>query len=478
MGQATKKTVADMDFPSYKKNLTQFSGIGDNGHLWVEGCDCVALAETFGTPLYVISENQLRYNYRRFRDAFQDRYPDVEILFANKCNNSLAIRHVMNQEGAGGDCFGVNELYLALSAGTDPRSLVLNGSNKEPEEIEMAVRNGVGINLDAMDELDIVYETAKRLGRDVDVGIRLRLLLEGLESRFGADLHGSGSLAQQSTATKWGMTLEQTVELVKRIQDGMPNLHLTEVNYHLARLSHEPEDFAEMARDMVRWSAAIRDRTGWTPPCIDLGGGWTVGRPEKTGPGGEDDETTPSFEQYAEATCKGIKDECAKQGLPLPKVKIEPGRAVAANSTLLLGRVGAVKEAPGFKKWVNVDISQSFALRSATSNWHYHILAANKAAAPLTEVVDIVGPLCSTDELGKARDFPPVVRGDLVALLDCGAYAESTVACFNAQLRPATVLVCGDIAEVTTERQQMRDLLGLYKVPPRLLWQSFGAKKA
>ena len=92
-----------------------------------------------------------RYTYRQFRDAFRRHYPEVEILFANKSNNGLAYRHIMNQEGAGGDCFGVNEMYLALLAGTDPKTLVLNGSNKQTEELEMAIQNGLCINIDATD---------------------------------------------------------------------------------------------------------------------------------------------------------------------------------------------------------------------------------------------------------------------------------------------------------------------------------------
>ncbi len=144
------------------------------------------LADRFGTPLYIISENQLRYTYRRFRDAFRAAYPgEVEILFANKSNNGLAIRHIMNQEGAGGDCFGVNEMYLALLAGTNPKTLVLNGSNKEDEELEMAVFNGLCINIDAMDELDRIDAVCKRLGKEADIGIRLALDLEPLANATG-----------------------------------------------------------------------------------------------------------------------------------------------------------------------------------------------------------------------------------------------------------------------------------------------------
>src|SRR6266853_1349080 len=169
----------------FTKNFGDYIGIGPNGNLWVEGCDVQDLASRFGTPLYIISESQLRHTYRQFRDAFRKHYPDVEILFANKSNNGLAYRHIMNQEGAGGDCFGVNEMYLALLAGTNPKTLVLNGSNKEAEELEMAIVNGLCINIDAMDELEAIDATCRRLGKQADVGIRLKLDLEPLAKKEG-----------------------------------------------------------------------------------------------------------------------------------------------------------------------------------------------------------------------------------------------------------------------------------------------------
>src|SRR5580700_8718469 len=214
----------------YATNFGDFIGIGPNGNLWVDGCDVAQLAAKFGTPLYVISENQLRFTYRRFRDAFRSRYPDVEILFANKSNNGLAIRHIMNQEGAGGDCFGVNEMYLALLAGTNPKTLVLNGSNKEMQEIEMAVENGLCINIDAMDELDAIDAICRRLGKQADVGIRLKLDLEPLAKKEGVAMHGPGTLKVQSDSTKWGMSREQTVEIVKRAKQ-MPHIRLRETHF-------------------------------------------------------------------------------------------------------------------------------------------------------------------------------------------------------------------------------------------------------
>jgi diaminopimelate decarboxylase len=474
---AARVNPSKLDYPRFAFHFSEFIGIGDNGHLWVEGRDTVELAETFGTPLHVLSEGQLRHNYRRFRDAFASRYAGkVEILFANKSNNSLAVRHVMNQEGAGGDCFGVNEMYLALLAGTDPRGLVLNGSNKDPAEIEMAVANGVTINIDALDEVDVIAATCERLDRDVDVGIRVKLELPGLAKRFGTSLHGPGSMADIVSWEKWGMTYPQTAAIAQRIRQSFPRLHLTEINFHLARLDKLAEDFAVMARDMVEWCARLRRDTGWCPAWIDLGGGWTFGRKEKTGVRGVDDETTPTPEQYAEAVCAAVSDEIKRRELPLLGMRIEPGRAISGTAGIALGRVGASKDWPELgRRWVNVDLSGNH-VPWITAAHHYHIVAANKARIPGIEAVDVVGPLCTHDILGKQRTLPRLERGDLVALLDTGAYAESQSANYNAQLRPATVLVSGKNADVTTERERLSDVAGRFKVPPRLIAGSFGPR--
>jgi diaminopimelate decarboxylase len=250
-----KLSVPKLVPPTYKKNFSEFIGIGPNGNLWVEGCDVRELVARFGSPLYVISENQFRLAYRNWRDAFAKRYPMVEVLFANKSNNGLAYRHIMNQEGAGGDCFGINEMYMALLAGTDPKTLVLNGSNKQPEEIEMAVINGLCINIDAMDELEQIAACAKRHDREADVGIRLKLKLEPLAKRFGVAMHGPGSMKEQADSHKWGMTFDQTCEIVRKVQKDYPFIKLKEIHYHLSRMDKVPNDFAVMAGEMIDWSA-------------------------------------------------------------------------------------------------------------------------------------------------------------------------------------------------------------------------------
>jgi diaminopimelate decarboxylase len=456
----------------YSTTFGEFIGIGPNGNLFVDGCDVQDLAEKYGTPLYIISENQLRTNYRAFRDAFQKHYPDTEILFANKSNNGLAIRHIMNQEGAGGDCFGAQEMYMALLAGTNPKSLVLNGSNKQDEELEMAIANGLCINIDAMDELDRIVEIADRLDCTVDIGIRLKLDLEPLRNRTGVAMHGPGTLKQQSDSTKWGMSREQTVEIVNRAK-AMPRINLKETHFHLSRMSNDPADFAVMAREMITWSGYIRDNTGWTPPCIDIGGGWTFGKWYGTGPNSQlDGPNAPKPEDYASLCAAAIKEEAEKLGLPLPKLRLEPGRALSGPAGVAIGKVGAIKTG-ATKKWVNLDISTNHLSWAAVLDWYYHSVPVKNAGAKPVETVDLVGPLCNSDEIGPHRQMPALMRGDFVAFLDAGGYTESSAARYNAQLLPATVLVSGTTAEVITEREQLKDVAGRFRVPPRLLAGSF-----
>lgn len=474
MAVVTAKPVPKLEPIKFKKNFTEFIGIGENGNLWVEGCDCAALAERYGTPLYIISESQFRWEYRRWRDAFAKHYPNSEVLFANKSNNGLAYRHIMNQEGAGGDCFGYNEMYLALLAGTDPKTLVLNGSNKQPEEIELAVANGVCINIDGEDELDIIDETARRLGKHADIGIRLNLELAPLAERHGVAMHGPGTMQDQSMGHKWGMSFEQTRDIAKRVLKEMPHLHLKETHYHLSRMDKLTEDFAVMAREMVQWSARLRDEAGWIPDAIDLGGGWTYGRDYGTGPGGVDDASSPTAEDYARDVSAAVKEECEKHGLPLPKLRVEPGRVISGPTGVTIGRVGAVKDL-GYKKWVNVDLSSNHVPWAFAINWHYLIVPVVDTGAEATETVDVVGPLCNADELGKQRHLPKLERGDLIAMLDTGGYTESHAGVYNAQARPAMVLVTGPNSDVTTQRETLGDIVGRFRVPAHLLAGSFGA---
>jgi diaminopimelate decarboxylase len=177
-------------------------------------------------------------------------------------------------------------------------------------------------------------------------------------------------------------------------------------------------------------------------------------------------------EDYARLCSAAIKDEAEKLGLPLPKLRLEPGRSLSGPAGVAVGTVGAVKTGER-KKWVNLDLSTNHLSWAAVLDWYYHSVPVVNAGAEPAETVDLVGPLCNSDEVGPHRKMPALKRGDYVAFLDAGGYTESSAARYNAQLLPASVLVSGERAEIITEREQLKDVAGRFKVPPRLLASSF-----
>ena len=396
----------------YQTSFGEFIGIGPNGNLWIEDCDVKELADRFGTPLYLVSESQFRYTYRQFRDAFRRHYPDVEILFANKSNNGLAYRHIMNQEGAGGDCFGVNEMYLALLAGTNPedaRAQRLQQGGRGARDGHPV--NGLCINIDAMDELDRIDAICRRTGKDADIGIRLKLDLEPLRNRTGVAMHGPGTLKQQADSTKWGMSRAQTVEHrqarpehaapppqgdplppqpdVERSQglrgDGPGDGHVVRLHPRPHRVDaalHRHRRRLDV-REVVRYRAprAARRREG------PDGGGLR----------------RPLLRRHQGRGARSSACRC-------PKLRMEPGRALSGPSGVAVGRVGAVKQGEK-KKWVNLDLSTNHLSWAAVLDWYYHAVPVVNAGAPATESVDLVGPLCNSDEVGPHRMLPPLAAG-------------------------------------------------------------------
>jgi diaminopimelate decarboxylase len=451
-----------------KHHFTEHIYAAEDGVLMIEDLSTLDLAERFGTPLYVLSEAQIRQNVREMSRAFCSRYPDTVVLFSNKANNNPAVRHVFNQEGAGGDCFGFGELYLSLLAGTDPDRLMLNGSNKQEPELEMAVGAGVTINLDSIEELELVECIAQRLGKRARVAPRTRLLLESLDELvsdwpagypvgFGARMH------------KFGMHYADVEECCRRAL-ASDWLELRGLHHHIGRWTNDTTMYRVLVTELVADAARLRDALGWTPGHLDIGGGLAWGRPEGHGPG-NNDRPAPDYDAYAEAITTTLCTELDRHALGRPTLMIEPGRALASSIGVLLSRVGMVKTWDGKKTWVNVDASQNHLMNILSAAWYYHpVAAANALATVDPEVpVDVVGPLCTFDIMAGSTHLPPLKRGDVVAFLDAGAYGETKAATFNAQPRPATVLVNGSAADVITERETVWDVIGRYRIPPRFL---------
>jgi diaminopimelate decarboxylase len=436
-------------------------------HLRIEEADAVELARRFGTPLFVVSEAQIRANVARYQAAFRRGYPDTQIYFSTKANFNPAVRRVFTLAGAGGDAFGLGELTINLAAGTPPGMIVLNGSNKQEPELRLAIEHGVAIHIDHPEELERVAILAGELGRVARVAPRTRLMLHELDD-MEADLPAGAKVGPGArVGNKFGMHWEDTLAVCRRALDD-PLLDLVGMHHHVGRWNHDPAVFRAVVREQVAWAARLRDALGgWTPGYLDMGGGFATPRAEGLGPFGNDRDAPP-IEDVAAVVTGTLVEELDRWGLPRPRLIVEPGRAIASDIAVLLGSVGIVKRFLDERTWVSLDVSQNLVVNTLTMAYHYHAVVADRVTAPAAPPVDLVGPLCSFDFLGVGRSLPPVARGDVVALLDTGAYCESKALQFNALPRPATVLVSGATVDVISERETIDDVIARMRVPDRL----------
>ncbi len=439
--------------------------VNPNGDLVIEGCVASDLLAQYGSPLYVISEATLRANYRRVCRAFGKVWPaSVNVLYAIKANTTLAVRAILHQEGAGGDCFGEAEMHATFLAGADPAKVALNGSNKSYQDLRRAAELGVMVNVDAEDEIDMLAELAKQLGKELRVGLRLKSLTPEY-SRQETDYFGlaPGALTEYVRRVKWGFTVDAAEPLVRRLKT-LPGIDFRGYHFHIGRASRDP-GFQQ------RWATALADavlerhrRTVFVPAVLASGGGWLRQRdPESRSLA----LNSITVEEYATTACTVLLERLEEVGMTVPELWVEPGRYVVGNAVVLLGTVGASKRDLGLK-WVNVDISTNNLPRIDTSGSAYHVLPASNMQRPCTETVTIVGPTCTDSIIGADRLMPALHRGEPVAVLDAGMYAESASTQFNSQPRPATVLVNGDDVEVVKERETVADVFAKHRIPERL----------
>lgn len=435
--------------------------VGDDGVLTIAGHDVRDLLDRFGSPLYVTVEETIRRNYRALHDAFANRWAGgVDVFYALKTNNLLAVRAILHQEGAGGECLGPIELRATLAGGADPERIVVNGSDKQEAELIEAASLGAVINIDGEDEIGWLDRPGLS-ERPVRVNLRLKLLPEAFDD-FGAQFFKTGAGVRESLRrAKWGYGLQAAIPLVRRIL-ASPHLELLGYSAHVGRFSNLPRAYAVGAAELARVARAIEAETGFWPRVIDLGGGWSRQRePESRKP----DMNPHDIDDYATAVTAALAEAMGER--PKPRLWLEPGRYLVGNAVTLLTRVGAIKRDVGHA-WVHVDTSSNQLMRTETSQARHMILPATRMNAPLAQTADVVGPTCIPSLLGAGRPLPVLERGDILAILDAGMYAEALANQFNGMARPANVLLSPGGAAIIRQRESFEDIYALQRIPPHL----------
>lgn len=438
-----------------------------DGHLWMEGCDVVELAAEFGTPLYAMSEDQLGRNLRRIETAFQEAWPhgDVRLLPSLKANLSIALRRILSRAGAGCDTFGPGELHAALAAGVAPRLISVNGSAKDAALIDRAVAAGARVTLDSERELDLVADAARRAGTRAPVRLRLRPDYDGLGQP--SDFFPGLDVRTAAQRYKPGIPAEQAVELGHRAL-AAGELELTGLMAHLGRHSADPEVWRGMAASFADLVGRCCRAWDWRPAELDVGGGLPAFR-DPTSPTG--DRPAPTA-VYAEAIAGTLGAELTRRGVDPAgtALEVEPGRSLYADAGIHLTRVRNVKQqqSPIPWRWVECDTTEMFVADLLIEHAHFPVRVASRAAEAPALRADLVGISCGFDVLAGQIELPAVGPGDVVALLDTGAYQDACASNFNALPRPGTILVSGDRAEWIKRPETVEQVFARDVIPERL----------
>jgi len=397
------------------------------------------LAGTCGTPLYVYDKTYLQGQARSVKAAFSARFPRLRILYAMKANTNPAIIRLLKAEGLGAEVISQGEIEAALVAGYKGGEIMFTSSSKGPGEIRRAIGLGAVLNVDSLDELGQVQAEARRQHKQARISFRVNP---------GVDPHTIHQINTGITEAKFGLHLQDGMAFkAYELAKAMPEIRIEGVHCHIGSQITETEGYLLTAKKMLGLVKDLHDKLGLTLGFVDLGGG--LGIPYKDG------QTVMSPEELAKGLEPVWKEGVAALGYE-PTLWLEPGRFFVGGSGFLLTRVNSVKTTP-VKTFVNVDAGFNTLLRPLLYQAYHRVRVVGGTGEPV--VVDIAGNVCETgDILAEARTLPRSKAGDLLVILDAGAYGFSMASEYNARPLPAEVLVEGGKVQVIRRRGSYADL--------------------
>jgi len=414
----------------------------EKGHLLIDDIDAVALAKEFGSPLYIVSGSRLRSNFRGFKTAFESVYDRVLVCFAYKANSHLAVCRLLKDEGAGAEVASGGELYTALKAGVPAEKIVFDGPNKTIEELTIAIKAEIKlINADSIAEIRRIGKVAARVGKKATIGVRVNP-----DIGAGTHMHLATGLGEH----KFGIWIGDALEAYRLASDEK-NIRVKGVLAHIGSDISEFEPFKKSVSCLFDLISQLRDRLKIEISLVDLGGGLGISYTP--------DKTPVPVAEYANTLVSSVKTEARNRNLPLPTLILEPGRVIAGDAGILLTTVGAVKETAR-SNWAIVDAGMNLLLRPALYDAHHQVFAANKMLDTPAKSYNIGGPCCeSGDYLAKDRALPKLEEGDMLAVLDTGAYGFTMSSHYNSYPRCAVVMTENGASRLIRSRETYEDLL-------------------
>lgn len=422
-------------------------GLNEKGHLTIGGVDTIALAEEYGTPLYVMDEDLIRRNCKTFKRSLARHFEARGMIcYASKAFCCKEIYRIMRSENMGLDVVSGGELYTAMKAGFDPSRIVFHGNNKSQAELEMALNYHVGrIVVDNVYEMSRLNNLAEE--RDTTAPVLLRITP-------GVEAHTHEYIQTGQNDTKFGFTLEtsEALSAVYRALSEYDNLDLRGLHCHIGSQILDTHGFAAAAETMMEFVLKIRDSFGFEIEEMNLGGGFGVSYTERDYP--------PTCERFMQDIAEVVDDFCMENQLLSPTVLFEPGRAIVGEAGITLYTVGGIKRIPQIRTYVTVDGGMCDNPRYILYQSPYTALVANRAGEPKTQRVTIAGKCCENGDLiGENMPLQQVGQGDILAVCTTGAYNYSMSSNYNRIPRPAVVFVRKGEARLAVRRETYDDLL-------------------
>ncbi|HLL74031.1 MAG TPA: diaminopimelate decarboxylase [Pyrinomonadaceae bacterium] len=445
------------------------------GRLHIDGADAPSLAQKFGSPLYVFSEPRIRANVARLRRAAASVDRTVKFCYASKANSNMAVLKAVRDAGIDIEVNSGGELFKALRAGFRPEQIIFNGTSKTDEELDESVGAGIyAVNVDSVYEIELVEAAARRTGKRANVTLRLVPEI-GTRSHIG--------LQTALLTSKFGITHSEVQDAFRRALRNPDLLNVAGIHIHVGSQTPDVEPFAEAFRTMWEHLVTLHRETGHTLSHINLGGGIPVNYLR----GASQADQLPAHERemlaaeldpadVLTAAMKVARDSArdaqAEHLFDRVTILLEPGRSVIADAGLVLTTVRNIKRRPETGDvWLLTDAGFNLLLSMTSYKWYYHLVSASRADAPHAAGYKVAGPLCDSGDVyfdieggGRLPDYrllPADVRpGELLALLNSGAYSLAQSFPYNGRPLPAAVMTRGEgRVDLVRRRDTYEDLL-------------------
>src|SRR2546421_4815807 len=453
----------------------------ENNHLFISGVDATSLTNKYATPLFVFSEARIRWNIARLQSAAKQVERPIKFCYASKANSNMAVVKGVRDAGIDIEVNSGGELFKALRIGFRPDQIIFNGTSKSSEEIDDAVRAGIySINIDSLYEIEVVEESVRRLRRqDANIPaarIALRLVPEiGTRSHLG--------LQTALLTSKFGISSSDVLPAFRRGLQNPDLVHICGIHIHVGSQTPDVEPFAAAFKSMWEHLVTIQRETGHTLEHINLGGGIPVNYLRDRSQAdqlpeheremlGADLEPSAVLKEALRVARESARDAEAEHLLDRVTILLEPGRSIIADAGVVLTIVRNIKRRPETDDiWLLTDAGYNLLLSMNNYKWYYHLISASRACEPLESEYKVAGPLCDSGDVyfdierhGRLPDYrllPAEVKpGEVLALLNSGAYSLAQMFPYNGRPLPAAVMVReGGRAEIIRRRDTYEELL-------------------